>query len=86
MNSLTGQVEVDDVIVHDEVRRKSWKNYFEIKILNNITPDTITQEIGHGLRIWHHNNSQVFVSDDLKEHILKISNEFEFSEGFSLFA
>ena len=87
LNQVCGQVTYTSVEVHDNVRKLTLDNYVELKIMNEVTPDSINNEVSEGLRIWHFVNQHVFISDDLKKEIERMyKDEFEFSEGFSYFA
>jgi hypothetical protein len=86
LDGLAGQIETQDVVIYDNVRNLTWDNYFEVRILNEINPETIKQLDSKGLKIWTYGNQAVFVSEDLKTEINNIgTDEFEFSEGFSHF-
>lgn len=87
IDKMVGQVQTHDVVIYDKVRNLTWDNYFEVKIVNDISPDTINLLDATGLKIWNYGNMAVFVSEELKTAIEKIDpNEFQFSEGFSCFA
>jgi hypothetical protein len=86
IEKLNGQVTYTFVTVHDNVRKKMLDNYIELKIRNEITPHSIDNVDGRGLKIWSFADQHVFVSNDLKAEIEKTTrNEFEFTEGFSHF-
>lgn len=87
MDGLDGQVIYTSVTVYDNVKDQTLDNYIELKIREEVSPDSIGKTNSKGLKIWHFANQHVFVSDDLKTEIEKMTNgEFEFSEGFSHFA
>lgn len=86
MHRLVGQVETQDVVIYDQVRNLTWNNYFEVRILQQISPNTIKHLDSQGKKIWTYGNMGVFVSEELKIEIQNLQiNEFEFSEGFSHF-
>lgn len=87
LDKLTGQVTCRPVTIVDEVRKLTFDNFLELKILNEIQPGLIDTEDNEGLKIWRFSDQYVFVSTDLKDELQKVTeDEFEFTIGFSNFA
>ena len=86
LGMLKEQVIYSPVTVSDNVKRITFDNYIEVKIKNEITPDSIRSMDDQGLKIWAFSNKHVFVSDELKREFEKVAKgAFKFSEGFSHF-
>jgi len=60
------------------------ENYIELEIKNLIDPSLVKRLDGQGYKIWKY-DSNIFVSEDLKIKLTKISYELFFSLGFSQF-
>jgi hypothetical protein len=87
LDKLTGQVTYRPVIVVDEVRKLTFDNFLELKILNEIQLGQIDTGDNEGLKIWKYSDEYVFVSTDLKVGLQKMTeDEFEFTIGLSNFA
>ncbi len=86
LDILEEQVIYAPVTIYDNVKKITFDNYIEVKIKNEITPDSICKMDSRGLKILVFSNQYVFVSDELKKEFEKAAKGvFEFSQGFSHF-
>ncbi len=87
LDKLTGQVTYRPVTIIDEVRKLTFDNFLELKILNEMQPGLTDTGDKKGLKIWKYSDEYVFVSTDLKVELQKVTeDEFEFTIGLSNFA
>lgn len=83
--SLDDEVEMTPIKIHDFLTKKCNEDYIELKILNDISPETINTLDSFGRKLWSCYGN-LFVSGNLKEELCKLSEkELAFSLGFSMF-
>lgn len=62
-----------------------WSNYYELKIINKITPENIHRLDSVGDKVWQFDNN-LFASESIKDDLFRLSNgELDNSIGFSHF-
>lgn len=87
LEQIVDQVTFHPVKVFDNKLKNETDKYIELNIINSIDPESAKLADKRGQKIWKAFGNYVFVSDELKEALIKInSNDFNFSLEFSHFA
>lgn len=77
-------VNLQPVSIFDGIKKSVHVGYIELITSKTIDPESILTENATGKKIWTY-NGELFVSDEIKQELNSLSNEFYFSKGFSLF-
>jgi hypothetical protein len=82
---LNNQVIITPVKIHDYLTKTANDGYIELKVLNQISLETIERLENSGRKAWVY-NGELFVTSELKNELLQVSEQaITFSQGFSKF-
>lgn len=81
----------DQVVIHprtiiNHVTGQEWNDYSELNIVHSITPTSIQAIAEDEIQIWKYATSYLFVSPMIKNALEELTDQLEFSLGFSYFA
>lgn len=86
LRSTGAQLQFMPITIVDEVRKKVWRNYLEVRIINKVSAAEVWSLSPAGPAIYQGGGSTVFVSDALKRILQQVEGQsFWFSPGLTLF-
>jgi hypothetical protein len=80
------QVRIYPRTIINHVTGQVWNDYSELDIVHSTTPASIQNIVEEKIQIWKYDSTYMFVSPTIKNALEELTDQLEFSLGFSYFA